>query len=70
MIGKQSFLGKFLEKMDLELSEAEILEIQNTWKIPMADPLASGQAVYLKLFKRYPSNQLKFIDFKVFVMRI
>ena len=46
-----------------ELSDNDIIEIKSTWKIPMADPSGSGQAILLKFFERYPSNLLKFKDF-------
>uniref|UniRef100_T1GN60 Globin domain-containing protein n=1 Tax=Megaselia scalaris TaxID=36166 RepID=T1GN60_MEGSC len=48
----------------MELSDFEVIEIKNTWKIPMADPSGSGQAILLKFFERYPHNKLKFQDFK------
>uniref|UniRef100_T1GF38 Globin domain-containing protein n=1 Tax=Megaselia scalaris TaxID=36166 RepID=T1GF38_MEGSC len=50
--------------MDLDISEKEVLEIKRTWKIPMADPLTSGETMLLKLFERYPANQKKFQDLK------
>lgn len=46
------------------LSDSEIIEIKSTWRIPMANPSESGQAILLKFFERYPSNLQKFKDFK------
>lgn len=48
----------------IELSDNDILEIKATWKIPMANPSESGEAILLKFFERYPSNLEKFKDFK------
>lgn len=48
----------------MELSDFEVIEIKNTWKIPMADPSGSGQAILLKFFEKYPHNKLKFQGFK------
>lgn len=46
------------------LSDSDIIEIKTTWRIPMANPSESGQAILLKFFERYPSNLQKFKDFK------
>jgi hypothetical protein len=46
------------------LSDKHIEIIVETWKIPAAKMIDSGEAILYRYFEKYPENQNKFVAFK------
>lgn len=46
------------------LTPEQISTIKTTWKIPAQNTYATGEAIFLTFFERFPENQKKFLAFK------
>jgi hypothetical protein len=47
-----------------EITKKQIDIIIETWKIPAAKMIDSGEVILYKYFEKYPDNQNKFVAFK------
>lgn len=47
-----------------KLTEAQIHDIIESWKIPAMNPIDAGEIILYKFFEKYPDNQQKFGKFK------